>query len=339
MNVNLRLNSVWALKHLVLTAPMSLKMACLEELGPGWLKQIISNDAEDMGIAPGFRGDKDITMGTPIAMGTPNAAGEQVDLLNAVEESRASSQDFDEDGEEDLRMADSIGALNNFEPDPKQSPLFMRQANGRSSTLEASYMANVKDGEPSPTSQTRVDDLAVQKQGLDFIRNLICGQGAPDMIEYIFRELGQDKTFDMLARKLRPRVLNAFNRDRRSAGSGLKHLQPHPEIIASVCYIIVHIAAGQSKHRQLLISQPELLKLLLPLFSHPHREVRVSCAWLVINLTWEDDQSDKLNCKARAQELLKLGFYQKLQSLESDTELDVRERTKTAMFQMNKLLQ
>ena len=43
-------------------------------------------------------------MQTPIRMSTPNAVGEQVDLLNAVvEDFRESSQEAEEDGEEDLK--------------------------------------------------------------------------------------------------------------------------------------------------------------------------------------------------------------------------------------------
>jgi len=106
-----------------------------------------------------------------------------------------------------------------------------------------------------------------------------------------------------------------------------------------VLYIIVHIAAGLPRHRQMLISQSELLKLVVPLFKHSHNDVRSSCIWLVINLTWTDDQSDKLHCKSRAHELQKLGVCQKLAELESDPEMDIRERTKSAMLQMRELLQ
>lgn len=339
MNHALRLNSVWALKHLMMTAPNSLKMACLEELGPGWLKQIISSETEEIMFGSGFRGDKGMGPGTPIAMGTPNAAGEQVDLLNAVEEtSRGANQTYGEDGEEDLKMADGNGPLNRSESDFKQTSRFARRGNGRVAALEASRSAGGKDTEPNLVAQSRNDDLAVQKEGLELIRNLTCGPGAPEMIDYMFRELGQEKMFEMLAGKLRPRLLNGFNRERRSSESAMRYLQPQPEIITAVCYIIIHIAASHPKHRQLLISQPDLLKLLVPLFSHSQREVRVCCAWIVINLTWVDDQSDHLNCKVRARELLKLGVFERLEGLISDPELDVRERTKTAIHQMTELL-
>ncbi len=158
------------------------------------------------------------------------------------------------------------------------------------------------------------------------------------MIEHIFRELGQDKLFELLAAKLRPRVFNAFNRERRSSENGVRHVQPQTDIIVSVCYIVVHIAAGSTRQRQLLISQTELLKLIVPLFSHPSKDVRACCLWMIINLTWVDDASDNMNCKARARELMKLGVLDKLEHMEHDADLDCRERARTAQNQMSTLL-
>ena len=341
MNAKLRLNSVWALKHLVYTAPNTLKMTCLEELGPGWLKQIIWNDTEDLALSAGMRGDRDVSNGAPITMGTPNAAGEQVDLLNAVQEDGAEySPGVFDDEEDDSKMADSVGALSGAQFDGKPKPIFSSPDCSQTAPPNSTRprVGGTDDVDFNASHQARSDELAIQEQGLDFIRNLICGPGAPEMIDYMFSELGQDKLFDMLAGKLRPRILNAFSRDRRSADNGARQVAPPTEIIISVCYIIVHIAAGHPRHRQLLISQNELLKLLVPLFNHAHKEVRACCAWLVINLTWVDDQSDSLHCKSRAHELRKLGIYEKLEALKSDPETDVRERTKTAIHQMSTLL-
>ena len=333
MNANLRLNSVWALKHVVLDASNAIKINCLEELGPGWLKQIVNNDVETATYATMSRsGDREDGSSTPIRMSTPNAAGEQVDLLNAVEEdSRESSQGVGEDGEEEFKMVDSIGALSRAELDRK---LYSHPSSGRGPIAEpAGLIGRRRSSQPALT-----DELAIQQQGLDFIRNLICGSGASDMIEHIFRELGQDKLFEILAAKLRPRVFNAFNRERRLSENGVRHVQPQNDIIVSVCYIVVHIAAGSTRQRQLLISQTELLKLIVPLFSHPSKDVRACCLWIVINLTWVDDASDNLNCKARARELMKLGVYEKLELMEHDADLDCRERARTASTQMSGLL-
>lgn len=321
MIAELRLNSVWALKHLVLGAPNVLKMTCLEELGPGWLKQIISNDADDFMFPSGFRGDRETGTRTPITMGTPNAAGEQVDLLNAVEDSsRESSQAFDDDGDEDLNMVDSIGALSRSHPEHKPIACLGRQHDPRASEFET------------------IKSHDIEREGLDLLRNILAGPGAPQMIDHIFQELGQDKLFELLANKLRPRVLNAFNRERRSSENGVRRVQPPTKIIVSVLYIIVHIAAGLPKHRQLLVSQSELLKLVVPLFSHSDPEVRCPCAWIVINASWHDSSADLPNSRSRARELVKLGFYEQLEVIESDPSLDVRERTRIALTQMANLL-
>ena len=321
MIAELRLNSVWALKHLVLGAPNPLKTKCLEELGPGWLKQIISNDTDDFVFPSGSRGDRDTGSGTPITMGTPNAAGEQVDLLNAVEDSsRESSQAFDENVDEDLNMSDSIGALSQAHPEHRSTPLLSHRHENR-----ANDVGTIKSHD-------------IEREGLDLLRNILAGQGAAEMIDYIFREFGQDKLFELLANKLRPKILNAFNRERRLSENGVRQLQPPTKIIVSVLYIIVHIAAGLPRHRQLLVSQSELLKLVVPLFTHLDPEVRCPCAWIVINASWHDNSADLPNSRSRARELVKLGFYEQLEAIEGDPSLDVRERTRTALTQMASLL-
>jgi len=333
INTYLRLNSVWALKHLVLHASNEIKMACLGELGPGWLKQIFNNDIEVPNLFPTPRGDREEGSSTPIRMSTPNAAGEQVDLLNAVEhESGESGQDFDDDGEEGLRMVDSIGALSGAELEAKQHTMSSHQDDSRKPLLES------LNADRSPCHPGMSNELAIQKQGLELLRNILCGNGASDMIDFVFRELGQDKLFEMLAAKLRPRVLNAFNRERRSSENGVRHIQPQINIVISICYIIVHIAAGHPRQRQLLVAQTELLKLMVPLFNHTECEIRSCCVWTCLNLIWVDNDSDKSNCKARARELVKLGVYEKLEQMENDPVLDVRERAKTASNQIVSLL-
>lgn len=338
MNAKLRLNSIWALKHLVHAASNSLKMSCLEELGPGWLKQIICSDTDYPPYHGGYRSiDRETNGGTLIAMGTPNAAGEQVDLLNAVEEESTGSSQEVEDDEDEVNMIDSIGALSKVDPDHKKRRSPATFDGKRSSNSDRQRYSDVSQTDFEAAALARMDDMLVQEQGLNFIRNLICGPDSSEMVDYLFREFGQDKLFDILAAKLRPRVFD-FHRDRRSVGNSVKYIPPQQEIVASVCYILVHLAASQPRHRQLLISQSELLKLVVPLFNHPLMEIRQCCAWIIINLTHMDDSSDKLHCKTRAHELRKLGVYEKLEELESDPETDLRERAKQAIHQMQELL-
>ena len=328
-NANLRLNSMWALKHLVVNATSTVKIDCLAELGAGWLRQVISNEPDVLSISrPTDREEENCT---PIRMSTPNAAGEQVDLLNAVEEdSEESSQAPEEDGDEDLKMSDSVGALSKVEGDmkPHGISLICRPSLDLSERVSPHYQGSDLSSE-----------IAIVKEGLEFVRNLMMGNNVTEMIDHVFHEIGQDEFFKILSSKLRTKALNAFNRDRKSSEStGVRQIQPQPEILKSACYILVHIAASQPRHRQLLINQPKLLELIVPLFNHPEQEIRACCAWIVINLTWEDDTSDKPACKARARHLKGLGVYEKLEAMEEDSDLNCKERCKNALHQMSSLL-
>ena len=154
------------------------------------------------------------------------------------------------------------------------------------------------------------------------------------MIDFLFNALGQDRVFEILASKLRPRIVNTYNNRRNSLTSEARIVPPQSEIIIAVGYILVHMAASIPRHRQIVIAQTELLKLLVPQFNHPSIEVRLALCWLVTNLTWMDDQGDGEACASRADALKKLGFLQKLEMLEQDPELNVRERAKSALWQM-----
>jgi hypothetical protein len=72
-------------------------------------------------------------------------------------------------------------------------------------------------------------------------------------------------------------------------------------------------------------------------FHHSHRDVRTNCVWVVINLTFEDDASDQEGCRDRALKLRSVGVLDRLASLEQDPDLDVRERTKTALHLLTSL--
>jgi hypothetical protein len=186
------------------------------------------------------------------------------------------------------------------------------------------------------TRQARRDEIQVQEQALDMLRNVMCGTGASEMIDFVFREMGQNDLLDTLADKLRPRSLSGFGR--RDSVSSSKTIPAPTEIVCSVTYIMIHIAAGLTRHRQLLILHRDILKLMMPLFNHSNKQIRVNCVWVVINLTFQDNESDRGCCQERAMKLKTLGAMERLSSLEEDTESDVRERTKTALHQMTTLL-
>lgn len=300
---------MWALKHVVYNTPNDIKMKIVEVLGPAWIRQVISQDPARALARRGLEDETDQSSG--IAMGRANSAGEQVDILNPMEDVTETTEDF--------KMSDTMPpskmSLDMFLPDARRQRRLLLHGNLEQST------------------QSRQDDIAVQEQTFDLLRNIICGSGAPEMIDYIFKEIGQDELLDALADNLRPRTIQLPHRRESSSRS----LHVPVEILVSVSALIIHIAAGLPRHRQPLVLHRDLLRSLTNYFSHSHREVRANCVWVVINLIYEEDQSDREGCRERAARLKALGFTDRLASLQNDSDLDIKERTKTAVHLLNSL--
>ncbi len=155
-----------------------------------------------------------------------------------------------------------------------------------------------------------------------------------DMVDYLFSELGQDRLFAILADKLKVRVVGAFGR-RYARGRDTVVLYPQARIIENLTFVLVHIAASVPRHRQLVVAQTELLKLLGGHFNSKDVGVRRALCQLFTNLSCLDSDGDRQPCSQRALELERLGFLAKLEGLEQgDADLDVRERAKAAVSQM-----
>ncbi|KAL9949133.1 hypothetical protein ACHAQF_001205 [Verticillium nonalfalfae] len=318
----LRLNALWALKHFVHAAGPEVKKLCLEQLEPGWLVRLICDDTEDDALW---------------------SARAKIDTQGEVD----SGDDLDGDVEMDRHDGPSKSIYG--------TTGLPRDTHGRPAAWAVhaeTKKAILRDAELNPQRRARNDDLAIQEQGLDFIRNLIGATAAPassdpatestDMIEHLFTELGQDRFFDILAKKLQAKVLHPAAHRRNGSpvttNEAARVLYPQPKIVEAVVFILVHMAASTPRYRQLVIAQTDLLKLLAAHFGSKDKEVRVALCHLVSNLTWQDDETDSRPSALRAHELRKLGMLGKLETLlERDPELDVRERAKVAVWQMKQL--
>ena len=316
-NTKLRIECLWALKHIAYNSSNDIKMKIIEQLEPGWIKQIITQDTASSS-PPAKKNGTGIVRTPSVEMTTSASVGEGGDLLppsNGGPVQEPETEDLDQRMTED--PAPSSPSVDTYTSEhPRRRKLML-------------------NGDLDHTKQARKDDIQVQEQTFDLLRNLICGTGASEMIDYLFREFGRNDLLEILAEKLRPRCLPPFGQ--RDSGSQRTVTAPS-EILCSVTYILIHLAAGLSRHRQQLVTHPELLRLMVPHFSHPNKQIRVNCVWVVINLTFQDDQSDEKTCIERALKLRSLGVMEKLSTLEDDSETDVRERTKTAMASMNSLV-
>lgn len=307
-NTKLRIESLWALKHVVYNTANDIKMKVVESLTPAWIRQVISQDPISALTRRGM--EEETEQGAGIAMGRANSAGEQVDILNPIEDPSESSEDF--------KMTDTM-------PPSKMSlDMFLPDARRRRRL--------VLHGSLEQSTQSRQDDIAVQEQTFDLLRNIICGTGANEMIDYLFERIGKDELLDAVADKLRSRTIQLPHRRESS-----RSLHVPNEILIAASAFIIHIAAGLPRHRQVLMSHGDLLRSLTNYFNHSHRDVRANCIWVVINLIYEEDQSDRDGCRERATKLRALGVTDRLASLEDDSDLDIKERTKTAVHLLNSL--
>lgn len=346
--MGLRLASLWALKHLVLASSREIKIQCLDELGTGWLVGAVQGEQRDnlIDLSNVATGGVSVAAG---GLSTPNAVGEQVDILNPpttmdVDEPGDDRQDIEEEGEEEEEEEDEDGEVmydeaagTHYQASQLRSTLHRPSDNTFSSTSASfnstRYLSSVKELEQNPVLQAKRDDVAVQEQALDFIRNMLNGDDCAYMFEHLLRAVGQDKVFSLLTEKLAPVLPASYSTTPRPN----KPIYQPTELILSTVHVLTHIANGSPTHKQLLIAQKQLLANWLPHFNHVDRRVRVISVWAVNSLTWVEDDADRAGAVQRAKELRLCGIEAAIRGLAGDADLDVRERVKTAVRQIESL--
>ena len=319
-NPQLRKASLWALKHLVLYAPKETKIEALDELGTGWLVQAIGGEQR-----------LDSLPSSSVGMSTPNAAGERVDLLNAPESADMEVDVSDDDLAQD-EDADDGEVLYDHGGTPYHSSSLRSTLKPDRQSL--TRLRSMREKEQNTHARSRQEDYEVQEQALDFIRNFVNGEDAAAMTDHLDFAIGLQRIFDLLHAKLEVAQTRSSQQGLRSAPWS----STPTSIITSCVHILNHISAASSRHKQLLIAQKSLLRAWMPHFTNPDFHIRVACVWTVINLTWIEGQSDRIDAVRRAHELRSIGIEEKVRALSADRELDVRERTKMAVRQLDELL-
>jgi hypothetical protein len=332
MDMELRVSALWALKHLITGSSNEIKLQAYEELGTGFLAQILSGDSS---ASPSGH------------LATPNALGEKVSLLNSVDEP---AMDID-------------SSLASSDEDPGYVGSLQRQAireKFRQTEEHASRLRPIRNAEQSPTIRQRRNDVRLQYHTLDFLRNMLAEPTAmqPEIVDHIMSTMGTARFFDVIVTKLKPRSgPQAYGGYGSTAGkrptlttpggkNGNAATQSYidqgnynpPDILHSALFILVHVANGRPSHRHLVLSQPQLLTTLLPLFAHPEPKVRVACVWLAHNVLWVEDSGDSSAARQRASELRVSGIEDKCRDATRDADLDTRERAKAVVEAFGKLL-
>ncbi|KAK9365690.1 armadillo-type protein [Lipomyces kononenkoae] len=219
-------------------------------------------------------------------------------------------------------------------------------------------------------------EIQVQEQALDFLRNLTAR--SETYIDMLFDNVGVEEVFRLLDRKLSFVPVPPFEESEQE----LLSTQPYyTKVIIATAYILVHIAAGYDRHREIVISHEDVLRKIVQLMRHENYEVRLACVWTIINLTWVEEpnrapeevasatgqvhpnvsqagaaqsssdimqQQQSISAftelyfadiyRRRAMVLVRLGAREQLEHLKQDPVLDVREKTKTAIYQIDSLV-
>ena len=122
----------------------------------------------------------------------------------------------------------------------------------------------------------------VQEQALDVIRN-ICSRS--EGLQPLIESIGAKELMNIV-------------RDKLSS--------PYAEIVGPAVYTCVHIAAGENEHRALLMQEEDILMTIKRHMSHSKVEIRIACVWMVINLTWVEEDA---NQKGKSTNIVLLSYH------------------------------
>jgi armadillo repeat-containing protein 8 len=330
-HTELRISSLWALKHLVIQASNTVKMQVFHELGTVYLLQLLNGESP-----AGAQKNH---------LATANSRGEQVDLLNAEEES---SMDVDE-------------ILSSSDDESLYGPVHRRGIREKYGPAE-DYVARLrpmKNSEESATLKSKRDDVRIQHHVLDLLRNMLLDSttSPADIVDNVLTSLGSNRFLDIMLSKLWPKTgttgyatpslaptvrLPSLSGEFSDSNPSHTYIDTsvyqHEDILLCTLYILVHIANGKPAHRQVIVSHPGMLQALNPLFSYPASKIRVACVWLIHNILWVEDVPDTAGAKLRAGELRVAGIDKRIAEASEDADLDTKERAKGVVESFGKLL-
>ena len=272
--------------------------------------------------------------GPSLTMGG-NSAGQRVEMLNAV----------------DTRMEDQPHQSTNssrHNEEYRVSDTTIEQLSSMTFDLSViapqytSYLKHLQEHVQNiEASEAYAKELEMQAGGFDFVRNLTFGDDNAQMIDLLFERFGTRNFFDLLNSKLQSPA------DPALLGPSARAPAPHPtctateasamrQLTVAVILVIVHIAAGTSTHRNMLVDPRHILLSMLPLATHSDPEIRRAVVWTIINLTYIDDRDEEYGAKIRVHELIAMGWDARLRELkENDDAQDIRERASTAVEQLS----
>jgi hypothetical protein len=117
----------------------------------------------------------------------------------------------------------------------------------------------------------------------------------------------------------------------------LQREKEHLEVLKQAIYVVCNLASpGIDMHKNAVIAStipPHLLYYM----DHKSAPVRVAAVWCAMNLSWADS-ANLAAAGVRVAKLRELGFDRQLAHMVDDPDLDVRDRVKTALQMMDRIV-
>ncbi|KNC76236.1 hypothetical protein SARC_11254 [Sphaeroforma arctica JP610] len=162
------------------------------------------------------------------------------------------------------------------------------------------------------------ESLEIQRQTLTCLRNLAsggdeCGENAIDLV---VKAPGDNPGDNMIAVLVEKMQNNA-----------------HPSLVQEAGYVLVNIATGSRKHKNLIMENPECLKCIKACLESREDALKVVAAWCIINLSWPEDEG----VEERVRVIRGLGMDRTLRNLKNDPNFDVKGRAEAALEQLEKM--
>ncbi|ODV90106.1 hypothetical protein CANCADRAFT_101212 [Tortispora caseinolytica NRRL Y-17796] len=197
--------------------------------------------------------------------------------------------------------------------------------------------------------------LDIQEQALNLIRNFVCR--GKEEVDFLYTQIGADRLLDIVCSKLLALIeVEGLEIDLERIADidddvsmddctrmvdqerGGDYARVVSDTAVAATYICVHILATGLEHRDKIAHNLRLMKMVHALLKSNYEEVRRACLWLIINLTWIESHTDNdyiQKCVDITDSIARLGLRARLEECMHDTQLDVRERAKTALFQLD----
>ncbi|KAI8926600.1 armadillo-type protein [Entophlyctis helioformis] len=152
------------------------------------------------------------------------------------------------------------------------------------------------------------NEVLIQEQALNLLRNIACGK---EDVDAVFDGFGDVDILSVLERKLMT-------------------MDGHAQIVLQTLYILVNFGIGGLERKSAVMGRKALLQKAFTFLEHENAQIRIAAIWIVINLTWLEDAGSA----DRVALLRSMGVEDRLRRLVEDDSLDVKDRAKTALVNM-----